>query len=66
MKAYVQNKETQLYLGPKGKWVKEKPQAKTFIGSSEAVDYCLKNHIPQACIVLDFGGKQFDVKVEMR
>ncbi len=66
MRALVQSKETQLFLGQDQDWTQERSQAKDFGSAAEALDYCLKNQIRQIRIVLDFGNAEYDLSFDVK
>lgn len=65
MKAFVQSKDTQLYLGPNGDWVQDRSQAMQFKTASEALEHCLKHHIERVRITLNFGKNEYDLDFDL-
>lgn len=64
MKAFVQSKDTQLYLAPGGAWVEERTRAMEFKNASEALDYCLEHKIKRTRIILNFGKNEYDLDLD--
>lgn len=65
MKVFVQQKKTELYLGPDGEWVNEKSGAQDFGNSMKALDHWLGCGLQGVQMVLDFGNENFDLKFDM-
>jgi hypothetical protein len=65
LKAFVQSKETQLYLTPRGDWAREQNDAMRFNNASEALEYCLERHIYRVRIILNFGKNEYDLDLDL-
>lgn len=61
MKIHLQRCEPRLYYKGSGRWTKARGQAWAFKSSCEALDFCQRENIRDAEIVLAFEDERYDI-----
>jgi hypothetical protein len=61
MRILLQQKETGLYFKDIDAWTREAGEAKDFLSSTAAIDFCLLNKITGVQLVLKFQEQGYDI-----
>jgi len=61
MRILVQQKESGLYFREIGAWSRDSRDARDFLSSTSAIDFCLANHIPGVHLVLKFEEQPYEI-----
>jgi hypothetical protein len=62
---FVREKRTLKFLNGQSAWIVSFSEARTFKSTWEAFDFCLKNSVHKAQIVMRFGDPVYDVTLEV-
>lgn len=62
---FVRQKLTWKFLSPDGTWVLSFDQARVFVFTWEAADFCCKHDIHQAELVMRMGRPEYDVVIDV-
>jgi len=62
VKIYLQQRDPRLYYKGPGRWTKARGEAWAFKSSSEALDFCERENIRDAEIVLAFEDERYDIR----
>ena len=61
MRILLQQKQTGLYFKDIDAWVRSGPEAKDFLSSTAAIDFCVLNKINDVQLVLKFEEQRYDI-----
>jgi len=63
---FVRQKQTLKFLNERAGWATAFDEARTFQSTWEACDFCLKNSVYKAQIVMRMGDPLYDVMIDIR
>ncbi len=66
MRILLQQIESGLYFKDTDSWTRNSAEAKDFLSSSAAMDFCAANKIPGVHLVLKFDEQQYDIVMPMQ
>ena len=66
MRILVQQKETDLYFKDIDSWTADSSEAMDFVGSTAAIDFCLRNRLAEVQLVLKFDKEKCDIVMPVR
>jgi len=61
MRILLQQTNDGLYFKEKGVWTRAAAEGMDFLSSTQAIDYCLANHISGVQVVLKFEEEHYDI-----
>jgi hypothetical protein len=61
MRIFIQQKETGLYFKDISGWVRNTSEAKDFVSSTAAIDFCVANKITGVQLVFNFEEEKCDI-----
>ena len=61
MRILLQHKQTGLYFKDIDSWVRSGLDAKDFVNSTAAIDFCLTNRLSDLHVVLKFEEQKYDI-----
>ena len=65
MRILLQHKQTGLYFRDIDSWVRSGSEAKDFVSSSSAIDFCVTNKLNEVHLVLKFDEQKYDIVLPM-
>lgn len=65
MRILLQHKQTGLYFKDIESWVRNSTEAKDFISSTAAIDFCVTNKLREVQMVLKFEEQKYDIVMAM-
>jgi len=65
MRILLQHKQTGLYFKDIESWVRSGSEAKDFVSSTAAIDFCVANKLNDVHLVLKFEEQQYDIVLPM-
>ncbi len=66
MRILVQQKETDLYFKDIDSWTPDSSEAMDFVGSTAAIDFCVRNRLAEVQLVLKFDEEKCDIVMPVR
>jgi hypothetical protein len=64
MKVMIQSAEGRFYWGSNAHWVERMDQARVFPNSAAAVEYCLRQDLPEWVVLWKFENDRYDFRVQ--
>ncbi len=65
MRILLQHKQTGLYFRDIDAWVRSGSDAKDFVSSTSAIDFCVANKLSDVHLVLKFEEQKYDIVLPM-
>lgn len=65
MRILLQHKQTGLYFKDIDSWVRSGLEAKDFVSSTSAIDFCVTNKLNEVHLVLKFDEQKYDIVLPM-
>lgn len=65
MRVLLQQETNGCYVRPDGDWTESAAEAKDFLSSSQAIDYCVARRLQGLQLVLKFEEQHYDIVLQM-
>jgi hypothetical protein len=66
MRILLQQKQNGLYFKDIDSWVRTSSEAKDFVSSTAAIDFCVMNKVTDVHLVLKFDEQKYDIVMPMQ